>query len=112
MRLRFKRLVSKAAQSLPQEGGFDVAEQRADALTPERGTAIAAVTNAMESDPEARQMSSLRLVQFCWIFCGGSVVVSGYGHDIFNLRLPVRQSQSPVSSVVTWHAVCSVVPSR
>ena len=32
----------EAAQSLPQEGGFDVAEQRADARTPQRGTAMAA----------------------------------------------------------------------
>ena len=64
----------EAAQSLHQEGGFDVAEQRAVARTPQRGTAIAAVTNAMESDPQARQVSmrvcsgrcpSLRLVQFC-----------------------------------------------
>ena len=47
----------EAVQSLLQEGGFDVAEQRADARTPQRGTAMAAVTNAMESDPQARQMS-------------------------------------------------------
>ena len=77
----FKRMVSRQCSLLPspQEGGVDVAEQRADARTPHRGTAMAAVTKAMESDPEARQTSmrvccgrcpSLRLVQFCWIFIG------------------------------------------
>ena len=78
----FKRMV-EAVQSLSpsplQEGGFDVAEQRADARSPQRGTAMAAVTNATESDPEARQTSmrvccgrcpSLRPVQFCWIVFG------------------------------------------
>ena len=72
----------EAAQSLPQEGGFDVAEQRVDARMPQRITAMAAVTKAMESDPEARQMSmrvycgrcpSLRPVQSCWSFFWGSV---------------------------------------
>ena len=67
----------EAAQSLLQEGGFDVAEQRVDARMPQRITAMAAVTKAMESDPEARQTSmrvycgrchSLRPVQFCWSF--------------------------------------------
>ena len=71
----------EAAQSLPQEGGFDVAEQRADARMPQRITAMAAVTKAMESDPEVRQTSmrvycgrcpSLRPAQFCWRFFGCS----------------------------------------
>ena len=57
MRLRFKKDSVEAVQSLPQEGGFDVAEQRADARMPQRITAMAAVTKAMESDPEARQTS-------------------------------------------------------
>ena len=87
MRLSFKRIVSRQCSlppphPPPQERGLDVAEQRADARTPQRGTAMAAVTKAMESDPEARQMSkrvccgrcpSLRPVQFCWSFFGNSV---------------------------------------
>ena len=73
----------EAVQSLlPQERGLDVAEQRVDARMPQRSTAMAAVTKAMESDPEARQVSkrvwcgrspSLRPVQFCWSFFGSSV---------------------------------------
>ena len=64
----------EAVQSLPQERGLDVAEQRVDTRMPQRSTAMAAVTKAMESDPEARQTSmrvccgrchSLRPVQFC-----------------------------------------------
>ena len=48
---------------------------------------MAAVTKAMESDPEARQMSklvrcgrcpSLRPAQFCWIFFG-AVLLSSSG---------------------------------
>ena len=77
----------EAVQSLSQEGGFDVVGQRADARMPRRSTAMAAVTKAMESDPEARQMSklvlcgrclSLRPAQFCWIFFG-AVLLSHSG---------------------------------
>ena len=69
----------EAVQSLLQEGGFDVAEQRADARMPQRSTAMAAVTMAIKSDMEARQVSmrvccgrcpSLRPVQSCWSFFG------------------------------------------
>ena len=43
----------RGSAASPQEGGFDVAEQRADARMPQRSTATAAVTKAMESDLEA-----------------------------------------------------------
>ena len=46
-----------SVQCLPQEGGFDVAEQRVDARMSQRSTAMSAVTKAMESDPEAQQTS-------------------------------------------------------
>ena len=42
----FKRIVSRQCSllpPLPQEGGFDVAEQRADARSPQRGMAMPAV---------------------------------------------------------------------
>ena len=99
----------EAVPSLPQEGGFDVAEQTADARMSQRSTAMPAVTKAMESDLEARQMSkrvccgrcpSLRPVQFCWSFFGCSVAVQQrfLGHVqvwIYSERPPCKEIGAP-----------------
>ena len=96
----FKRMVSRQCSPLPpsppQERGLDVAEQRVDARMPRRSTAMAAVTKAMESDPEARQTSmcvccgrcpSLRPVQFCWSFFGVVLLSSSGFSAMFRFGL-------------------------